>query len=195
MTITRSPLQVPTTADLRLQPVDADVLVLTVCDTVLGDDKGGLYRWDPTSTAAEDTAFLNVVASSYTATGRWLRFAQRVRQLPQGVLTNLWGVKTLIASGVVSSSSDCAFNLTLDNTATGEAIFTEVWDNRAYSKGTASAPAGAVMSYPKALTSNLKTVTHGFYKANIVTITLSLVYSPFMAADTGSAVGLTITGK
>lgn len=195
MTITRSPIQVPTTADLKLQPVDSDVLVLTVCDSVVGDDRGGLYRWDPTSTAAEDLTFLNVVASSVSATGRWLRFAQRVRQLPHGVLTNLWGVKTFIGSGVISASSECVFNLTMDNTAGGEAIFSEIWENRAYSKTTASAPAGAIMWYPKAVAANLKSATHGFYKANVVTMALGLLYSPFMAADAGSAVGITVTGK
>lgn len=62
-----------TLADLRLQTGMANVQVLLMGLSSLTDGNGGMYRWDSTSTEADDG--FTIVQVTGTTTGRWKRVA------------------------------------------------------------------------------------------------------------------------
>ena len=109
-------------------------------------------------------------------------------------MVNNGGVKTLYASGITDSSGGIQLYLTDDGTATGNALFAEIWRNTSQCTQPATGPSTAVQSYVKALSADLKSTTHGFYKANAVTVTLGLVYAPFAAVGAGIPAQFEITG-
>lgn len=185
----------PTMADLKMWKVAPNKVVLMVGKTAIGDNLGGFYRWDTTATGTDETVYLNIINSNISSAGRWVRIFQRARTLPGGgILVNNGGVKTLFLSGATNSSGDIILNLTDDNNSTGNAVFTEIWSIKATSTTDANGPGNAVQSYRKSLTTNLKVLTYGFYKANAITIALGLLYNPFASVGAGTVIQFEITG-
>ena len=179
-------------ADLKAMPVSPSTKVFVFGKDTIGDNLGGFYYWDNASTLPEDSVYLNVITSDNTPTGRWRRVFAKSVQYPQGVLVNTGGVKKFYAAGVINASGECALNLTADNTPNGAPLFAEIWKNDSRAKTTATTPSQAVSSYTKSET--LKTTTHGYFRANPVTITLGLAYAPFASAPPGTPVQFEITG-
>lgn len=180
--------------DLKTLAINTNSTVFMVGRNTVADGLGGFYQWDSTSVVAEDTTYLNVIQSNNITTGRWLRIFQKSKSYPQGTLVNNGGVKALYISGTTDINGEVTINLTDDNTATGNALFTEVWVTTAQSTTTASSVSNAVQSYRKSLAVNLKTVTFGFYKANALTITLGLLYNPFSSIGAGTVIQFKIEG-
>ena len=194
MALVQGIAQIGLLADLKQQPVAIGARALLVGRTSLDDGLGGFYRWDENATGADDLSFMNKLSSDVSPTGRWVRIFQKATSYPQGVLVKNGGVKTFYAGGVTNSNGDCTLNLTDDGTLSGNALFAEVWFNDSKSTVTATGPANAVTSYVKSLSSDLKTTTHGFFRANAVTVTLGLLYSPFAAVPAGIPVQFQING-
>lgn len=192
----RTVLTVETVAELKAIPVSADAgaIYLLVGRAAVSDGLGGFYRWNPAASDTEDATFMRTFPSDNSAMGRWERVFQRVQVLPHGILVNNGGVKTFYAPGTTNASGEITLNLTLDNTANGTPIFTEIWFNDSKAAVTATTPANAVSSYVKNLSANLKQTTHGYFRANAVTITLGLLYAPFAAAPAGVGVQFKIEG-
>lgn len=194
MSTTKDMMQYDLLADLVAAPVTAGATAFFAGRTVIGDGQGGLYRWDASSTATEDTKFLNVVASSVSSAGRWIRVFQRARVLPHGILVMNGGVKTFFASGVTAADGTVSLSLTMDNTAGGEAIFTEIWSNTSIARTVSTTPGGAVQSFLVEEAANLKSTKHGFCKANVLTLALGLLYNPFIMVGAGVNVRTRVEG-
>lgn len=186
-----------TIAELKLMIPSPNANVLLIGKTVIGDGKGGFYRWDSTdTTSAEDTTFMNVIPSNVQGvSGRWVRTFQKTRTTAGGgVLVSNGGVKTYFFTASTNSSGEITLNITEENTANGTALFTEIWSITPSPQTNATGPADAVQSYRKALAANLKTTTYGFYKANAVTIILGLLYNPFASIGAGTNVQFRVEG-
>lgn len=194
MSVIKDLMQFELMADLVAAPVSPGATAFFAGRAVVGDGLGGLYRWDAASTATVDTRFLNVIQSSTTATGRWVRVFQRARSLPHGILVMNGGVKTFFASGVTAADGSAALNLTMDNTPTGEAIFSDIWSNTSRARTVSATPGNAVQSFLMEESANFKTTKHGFYKANIATIALGLLYNPFIMVAAGTQVQFRVEG-
>lgn len=197
----RSMVQFDTLADMRAYDVSswtAGSLMATalLIDINSGDAKGGLYQWSPSSAAAEDLTYYNVVLSNTTSTGRWVRVFQRVRVLPQGRLVYNGDVKTLYVPTTTNASGEATFYLTYDGTPTGTPIFSTILENKSEARIDSTDPKTAVQSYVRSQpeTNSFISTTHGYYKANAVTITISMVYSPFASIGAGVSVVATIIG-
>ena len=193
----KSMLVYDTLAALRAAPTGDSDVVLMVGKAGLGDNLGGLYRYSATSTDAEDTAYLNVVQPAAVASGapgRWQRVVTRAKAYPQGVLVMNGAVKTFFAAGTTNAAGDVTLFLTDTNTAAGNPLFTQVFFNDSRATTAATGPANAVTSYVKTLAADLRQTTHGFFKANAVTVTLGLVYAPFAAVGAGIPVQFRIEG-
>ena len=175
--------------DLRAQPVSADTLVYMVCATDPYDNLGGVFRWDSGSTVAEDSLNYNVVAATGVGTGRWVRVLTRARTLPQGTLLNLGNVKILIASGTTDSSGTCVFNLTLENTASGTAIFSSLMFATSVSELAAASAPDAVVGYKMDVT-NVKTRKFGYYKSNAITGTVGALLNGTPVQNVGAGVAV-----
>lgn len=181
--------------DLRNTPVYANKVVMLVGKNNLGDNLGGFYRWDVDSSGTDDMVYLNKLASNLTPTGRWVRVFQRARStVGGGVLVNNGGVKTLYITGTTDANGEVILNLTDNNLSTGNALFTEIWSIVVNPQIDASGPATAVQSYRKTLSTNLKTLTYGFYKANAFTVVLAAVITPVANVGAGTVVQFAITG-
>lgn len=180
-------------SDLRQLPITSGNIFLTG-KTTLTDGLGGFYRWDSSSSASEDTTFMNVIISNVTSSGRWVRTFQKAKSYPQGVLVINGGVKTFYVSGTTDSNGEVTINLTDDNTSTGNALFTEIWFTDSRSTTSASSLANSIQSYTKSIAVNLKTASFGFFKANALTITLGLVYSPLTSAGSGITTQFKVEG-
>jgi len=189
---------VPTVALLRTEPLPPSgvtKIVFLIGKNTMGDNLGGFYRWDMTSTDTEDTQFMNVIASDLNTTGRWLRVFQRARNTAGGAtLVNNGGVRTMFISATTNSSGEISINMTEEGTSGGTAIFTEIWSITATANINATGPADAVQSYRKTLAANLKTATYGFYKANAVTITLGLLLVPVASIGSGTSILVRVEG-
>lgn len=192
MTVTRDMIQLQLIADLKASPVAAGAQAFVSGKTAPSDGLGGLYRWDPTSTAAEDMTFLNAVVSDQSATGRWVRVFQRVQQLPHGILVNTGGMKAFYAKGVTAADGTASIRLTLDNNDSGAPIFQEILSNVATARTTAQSAGDAVQAFRMA--EDLKSTKHGFSKANAVTMTLGLLLMPVAMVGAGVNVNFKIEG-
>jgi hypothetical protein len=194
MTQTRDMIQLPLIADLRAAPVSDGARAFVPGGNAPSDGLGGIYRWDPSVTAAEDAAFLNIVASNVTSTGRWVREFQRAQQLPHGVLVNIGGVKTFYADGVTIAGGTASLILTMDGKDSGEPIFKKIWHNVARARTTAQTASDAVQSFLMAEANDLKSTKHGFTKANVTTIVLGGLISPLAMVGANVAVSFKIEG-
>ena len=160
--------------DLRnANPSDTPVRFL-VAKNAVGDNLGGFYRWDATSTASEDTQYLNVVASSLTSTGRWVRVFQKAKTYAQGVLVNNGGIRTLYAPAVTDSNGQVAINLTDDNTLTGNNLFSEIWQVTPQQNPTVALANAPIMGSAQA-SGDLKKVTCIFHQNNSTTLGATLL--------------------
>lgn len=162
-------------ADLQNAPVTSNQVVLVTGKMAMTDGLGGFYRWDPTSTADADMGFMNVIPSNVSSTGRWLRIFQRARNLAQGVLVTTGGVRTLYALGVTDSNGRFTVNLTEENTTTGTALFTEVWQTAGESTGTASTPNDVVLGSRYSLSSDRKILAYQFSRGGMTTLGSTLL--------------------
>ena len=175
---------------------DVVPIVLVLGRTSVGDGNSAFFRWDPTSTAAEDLTYMAVVKSNRTTVGRWVRVFQRNVTVPQGTLVMNGGVKTLYVAAVTDSNGRATINLTYENTPTGTPIFSEVWKNDSRARINASTQNEAVSSYmvQSAEATSFKTTTHGYYKPNAVTLTIGLVYAPIANIGAGTTVLFEVVG-
>lgn len=98
-------LHLKTVNDLKAAPVSADTVVFLISAVTVGDNKGGFYMWDASSTETPETTYYNAVQSNSTATGRWIRVFQRARNLPHGVLVNNGGVMHFYCPTTINSNS------------------------------------------------------------------------------------------
>lgn len=198
-------ITVNTIAELKTAPVYANTIMLVVGKAAVGDNLGGFYRWDSTSTAAEDLTFLNTIASTAIqgSTGRWVRIFQRARQYPGGVLVNTGGVKTFYALGLSTAADGTVTSyLTDDGTATGNALFSTVWTTtgQATSMGTGTNANDIVIGGQKSLSSDNKTLVYQFARGNstVLGATLSallgLVIPGLRPPIQGTACTLIVTG-
>lgn len=179
---------------LKDSPTKDGSVVFLVAKNAVGDNLGGFYRWDPTSTLAEDAQFMNVIKSNFTNTGRWIRIFQKVKVYPHGILVNNGGVRTFYAPGITNAGGEVSINLTEDNTPTGTPLFTEVWLNQSKATTESTSVSNSVQSYVKSTTADLKQTTHGYYKPNAVTITVGLLFNPVAAVGAGVNVQFKIEG-
>lgn len=162
-----STLTVATISDLKVAPMSPDTLVLVVGKATMMDNLGGFYRWDSSSTADEDLDFLNVIKSSNSAAGRWVRVFQRAKVYPGGVLVNTGGVKTFYILGKTTDVAGLVTAyLTEDGTATGKPLFSTVWGTTGSASTLATSANDIVIGGQKLLSSDLKTLTYQFARGN-----------------------------
>lgn len=183
-----------TLAEMQAAQVAAGAVALIVGRANATDGEGGFYRFDSAMSGTEDVTFGTQLISTRTAAGRWVRIFQRTKTLPHGILVMNGGVKTFYAPGVTNSAGEVTLNLTTDNTPTGPAIFTEIWFNAARAMAPAESVSNAVQNYVKNQTANLKSTTHGFYRANALNLVLGLLYNPFASTGAGVPVQFRVEG-
>jgi hypothetical protein len=165
-------------SDLKATPVFGDTIMYMVGRSGMGSGGGGFYWWDETSTEAEETKYLNVVKSDNSQQGRWKRVNLKTQDLPHGVLSNNGGVKMFFTTGFTNASGEVTVNLTMDNTANGENIFSALWFNDAKATVNATTANDIVTGAVKSVSANLKQTTHKFYKGNPQTAILNLSILP-----------------
>jgi len=178
-------------ADLKQQPVSENTVLFLTGITSLQDGRGGFYMWNPTSTASEDTAYYNTIASDLTPIGRWIRVFQRTRVLPHGILNINGGVKTFYAAATTDGNSQAKINLTMDNTANGESIFSEIWFNDSQATAGTTNAINAVKSY--IVSADLKQTTHGFYRSQAINVVAGIL-APVIGMGAGTAVRFKVEG-
>jgi hypothetical protein len=182
-------------SDLQTTRVTHNQVVLVVGKTTMGDGLGGFYRWDANSTAAVESVFMNVVASSVTTKGRWLRIFQRARSLAQGVLVNNGGVKTLYATGTTDANGRITINLTEENTAAGTALFTDVWLTTGEATNGAATPNDVATGSRVSLSTDKKVLVYQFSRGNSSVVSLLGVNVLGMrAVASGTPVAVRIDG-
>lgn len=190
--------------DIKTTPIDSNATYFLIGRDTLGDGKGGFYYWDASSTEAEEMAYMSVIKSNLVEIGRFKRVFSRAIPLPHGVLTISGGVRTFYTTipHMTNTSGECTFNLTLDNTTTGPAIFTEIWWNqsRAIPPATSSLSVNDIIKGDcKSQSANLKTTTHIFsrgaeYSGITLTSILSLVIKGLRIAPQNTQVQVRIEG-
>lgn len=169
---TQAQLVLDTVTALRAARTSAGQIVLVVGATTLADGLGGFYRFDPASTAVDDTTTWNVVrptAIASNAPGRWVRVFQKRRQLASGahLLTHA-GAKTLYVSGTTDSNGEVVVSLTDDD---GTALFAEVWMTVAEARPSSLPDASEVVTGTrKALSVDRKQLTYRFARGNATTL-------------------------
>lgn len=190
----KSPVVVNNLAQLKALKGAADTIVFMTSRAVMGDSQGGFFWFDEHSTEEENLTYLSIVKPTGQDTGRWKRVFDFVKVLPHGTLVTKQGIKTFYAQGMTNANGEITLNLTLENTANGTAMFSQIWFNDSKSTVAAASPSNAVTSYVKSLSANLKTTTHGYFRANAVTISLGLLYAPFAAVPANVPIQFQITG-
>lgn len=190
----------PNLAALKASAGKPDTLTILMYRAAPSDGLGGTYYWDAASTEAEDSTYLNIIAPA-TGAGRWKRIIARVTVLPQGVLVSNNGVKTLYASAsVVGSAGQATLNLTTDNTASGPAIFSEIWENTSMVKPPLVAANVEDNITCICQTEALKTTTHVAVRGSkttlpsVATALLGLIITSQRYAPAGTVLRITVTG-
>lgn len=190
-----SPVEVDLIANLKALPIADGTVVLLVGATSLTDGLGGFYRYSMSSTAAEDTRFWNVVASTVSATGRWIRIFQRVRTVGSGYLVTNGGFKEFFMPTTLDANGRATVYLTDDGTATGNPIFSEVWTTQGDGAAAGSTANDSVIGSKRSLSADLKTLVYQFSRGSSVTVTLLGVLVPGLtAAPAGTAVVVRVSG-
>lgn len=192
----RHSLVYETLADLKAAPTADQSFATLAGKLVFSDGLGGLYRFDASSTAADDATYLNVVQPT-TGAGRWIRVIQRVRQLSNGLLEINGPVKRLYRQGTTTGTGgDVTLYLTDDNTASGTALFTSVIQI-SYEVLTASSGAASTMfGQRKSLSADLKTLVYTIARGNTTTLALvvGLAIPGLASVPAGTVVQFTIVG-
>lgn len=182
-----------TLANFKAIVPNTKIIVFLAGSSTMADPNNGFYYWKVGDTTADDADYFNVISSTVDATGKWNRLFVRVLRLPQGVLVFNGKVKTLYVTGVTNSSGEASINLTMENTAAGTSIFTEIWDNKSSAIVNASTPNDAIGSCVK--TETLKVTNHLFYKGNNAVLSvLGTAFNGFRAAATGISVRFVVVG-
>jgi hypothetical protein len=192
-------ISVPTVAMLKQQPGNTNNCVLTTGALAERDNLGKFYTFNPTSTADEDLVNYNVIAP-LNGGGRWEAVFTKTLVLPHGTLRMEGGLKTFFYQGVTAADGTCTVNLTLDGTATGTPIFTQLYYEDSKANVNTSNPSDAVNSCQKSISSDLKQLVHLFYRGNINILTLAIITTGINAnssrlAQAGTPVKFVIFGK
>lgn len=197
MPTTTSMVAVDLIAGLKAMPVSAmPTIALVVGGATLGDGLGGLYRWTADDATVEDTRFFNVVTSSMSGTGRWVRIFQRVRQVAGGYLVTNGGFKQFFMGTTLNGSGQAVANLTMDGTASGTPIFSEVWTTQGDGAAAGSTANDSVIGTRKSLTGDLKVLTYQFVRGSNTTLSglLGIVIPGLQAAPSGTSVVIAVSG-
>lgn len=166
---------VNTIADLK-KIFPKNQVVLVIGKTTPGDGLGGFYRWDPSASGVDDTAFLNIVATTVEdpPAGRWVRVFQKVKTYPHGIMVMNGGVKIFYATGLsTDSQGKIVVNLTEDATTNGSALFTEIWQ-KGFDAQNSAPTANDVISGNAVVSANLKVLTYTFSKGSSQTLGLNV---------------------
>lgn len=183
-------------AELKATPGSVENIIITLGQNAKGDSKGALYYWDALSTEAEDAVYYNTVQATGITTGRWKKVFTRMQTLPHGTLVTNAGKKEFFATNKpITATSDITLYLTMDGTATGAPIFTEVWFDDSKAVVNTSNVNDAVSSYRISLSSDLKTLKHGFFRGNANAVTvLGVNLLSFRGAVAGTLINFKIEG-
>lgn len=183
-------------AELKATPGSVENIIITLGQNSKGDSKGALYYWDASSVEAEDTVYYNIVKATSVTTGRWKKVFTRMQNLPHGILVSNAGKKEFFANNkTISATSDITVYLTMDGTASGTPIFTEVWFDDSKAVVNTSNVNDAVASYRISLSADLKTLKHGFYRGNSNAVSvLGVNLLSFRGAVAGTLVNFKIEG-
>lgn len=159
-------------ASLKATKGGNENVIMTLGQTSKGDNRGSLYYWDALSTEAEDTTYYYVVQVTGVTIGRWKKAFTRVQTLPHGILYINSGMKEFYASSVTIGDGTCTIYLTMDGTATGTAIFTNIlFDDSKATVNTATIN-DMVSSCRKSLSANLKELVHLFGRGNSTAVSV-----------------------
>lgn len=153
-----------TIADMKTQKGVDNSLVYVIGGTVTTDFRGAFYKWDNASTEPDDPTYYNVITVNGVNTGRWIRTNQSTQALPQGTLFRIGPFKFLSASGVTNASGEFVLNTTIDNTANGTSVFSNILFNSTMATSGSVSPNDAVMGMVK--TATAKTITYRYTKGN-----------------------------
>lgn len=192
--LSRRTTRVMTLADLRNLPIHDGRVVLLLGKASILDNQGGFYRFDGNSTAPEDTTFMNIIISNLSERGRWIRVFQWAQELPHGKLVTNGGMKTFFVIGTSTAAGDVTVSLTRENNATGTPIFTDIWSILTHPMVEAASISGAVMTFRKSLSSDLKTLTYGLFRPNVNAVGQGVINNPFVALGAGIKVQFRIEG-
>jgi hypothetical protein len=200
----KSVTTVNTIAELKARPVAPDALVLVVGKATAGDGLGGFYQWDAASAAAEDMAYLNVIASDGPAAGRWVKLFIRNRLTggpARGTLTINGAFRTFFVGATTDAHGDARVVLTEDGTVGGVPLFSEILYVDCICSAPASTPQAAYQTFYKSGDPAKNTVVFGVHKARHLTllkngkVDLDLSYSPYEPAAAGLPVKFQISGR
>lgn len=195
MVTTFGMLTLDTLGDLRQQPVQDGQLVLVLGATAWGDGLGGFYRWSPSAADAEDTPYYNIVASSVTGAGRWMRVFQRVKMIGTSVLVTNGGFKTLFAPAITDANGRVTVYLTDDGTATGTALFGNIMQTTGEGTAVQTDPNNLLSGGRYSLSADRKTLVYQFARGNSSVVSLLGVNVLGMrAAAAGATVVVRIDG-
>lgn len=99
---------IPLITDLRTQNRNIGILYVATGQTTPGDNNGGMYMWNPSSTAADDSFYVLQVTG--VATGRWLRIgaASNIYTADGSLINN----RTVTLNGFTLSFAGSTFSST-----------------------------------------------------------------------------------
>ena len=155
-----------TIADMQTQKGTSNSVAYVIGGTAIQDFRGAFYVWDATSTAAPDMTYYNVIQVTGINTGRWIRSNQSSVPLPQGMLFRIGPLKILAVSGTSNASGEFVLNTTLDNTATGTAIFSSILFNSTMAISGSATPNDAIQGSIKSVGAGNKVITYRYTKGN-----------------------------
>lgn len=168
-------VSIPTLADLKITPGTTENIVITLGQASKGDSRGALYYFDPDdNTTPEDTNYYNTVVPTI-GNGRWKKVFTRMLSLPHGTLVMNAGKKEFFATGTTNASGEVTFNLTLDGTSTGTAIFTDIWFNDGKAVVNAATANDVVIGTVKSESADKKQTIHKFTKGKNTLLNLSII--------------------
>lgn len=159
-----------TIADMQTQKGTSNSVAYVIGGTAIQDFRGAFYVWDASSTLAQDMTYYNVIQVNGVTTGRWIRSNQSSVPLPQGMLFRIGPLKILAASGTSNASGEFVLNATLDNTATGTAIFSSILFNSTMATEGSTTPNNAVNGLVKSVGTGNKVITYRYTKGNNIGI-------------------------
>lgn len=183
---------------LKNKPVDSTATyLLKNVSTIMDGSGGGLYVWSYGATDAEDLVYYNVVASNLSTKGRYIRTAVKNNVVPNGVLMNNGGMKTLILNATTPANGIVTYYLTSDGTAAGPAIFSQM-PVRAAAEPRINSVATSndiVVGQCTTISADKKTLTCIYARGNssLVSI-LGVNILGLRAPDVGTAVSVTVVG-
>lgn len=177
--------------------------VLVLGKTTVGDGMAAHYYWDDTSTEVEDSIYLNTVAVTDVPIGRWKKVIARIVTIytptnsvtPYSYLVYNGGKKEVFIPATTIADGTATVYLTMNGTASGAPILNEVWFDDSKATVNTSAANDAVSSTRKSISSDLKTLTHLFFRGNSTAVSiLGINVLSFRNAVAGTAVQFKVEG-